>query len=97
MTHSTAGAGPDATVSGPPLVTGATGFAGHHLVEHLLQSHPSVAAWANPNGRPIQGAGDRVTWRSVDLLDANAVALDIAELRPAAIYHCAGVPYVAES
>ena len=84
-------------MSGPPLVTGATGFAGHHLVEHLLQSHPSVAAWSNPNGRAISSAGDRVSWRGVDLLDGNAVALAIAELQPAAIYHCAGVPHVGES
>ena len=32
----------------PPLVTGATGFAGSHLLEHLLETEPAVAAWSNP-------------------------------------------------
>ncbi len=31
-----------------PLVTGAAGFAGSHLIEHLLETEPSVAAWSNP-------------------------------------------------
>ena len=84
-------------MSGPPLVTGATGFAGHHLVEHLLQSHPAVAAWSNPNGRPIASDGERVRWRGVDLLDGNAVTHASAQLHPSAIYHCAGVPHVGES
>ena len=84
-------------MSGPPLVTGATGFAGHHLVEHLLQSHPAVAAWSNPNGRPSASDGERVRWRGVDLLDGNAVTHAIAQLHPSAIYHCAGVPHVGES
>ena len=34
-----------------PLVTGAAGFAGSHLIEHLLETEPSVAAWSNPAGR----------------------------------------------
>jgi len=78
-------------------VTGATGFAGRYLVQHLLQSHATVAAWANPHGHPISGADGRIAWRLVDLLDANAVTKAIAELNPSAIYHCAGAPHVAES
>jgi GDP-4-dehydro-6-deoxy-D-mannose reductase len=79
---------------GPPLVTGATGFAGRHLVEHLLAFEPSVAAWANPSGQ--QPPDDsRVQWRAVDLLDRAAVVEAIADLAPAAIYHCAGFADVA--
>jgi GDP-4-dehydro-6-deoxy-D-mannose reductase len=63
------------------LVTGAGGFAGSHLVEHLSPSH-RVVAW---------------TRQTVDLLDRNRVRAAIRELRPAQIYHCAGVPHVAES
>ena len=63
------------------LVTGAGGFAGSHLVEHLSPSHP-VVAW---------------TRQTVDLLDRDRVRAAIRELRPAQIYHCAGVPHVAES
>ena len=35
------------TAQGVPLVTGASGFAGSHLLEHLLLSHDRVAGWAN--------------------------------------------------
>ena len=53
-----------------PLVTGAAGFAGSHLLEHLLETEPSVAAWSNPAGRPPGQTDRRVLWRAVDLLDA---------------------------
>jgi GDP-4-dehydro-6-deoxy-D-mannose reductase len=85
-------------VAGLPLVTGATGFAGSHLLDALLEDNPAVAAWANPGGRPLpSGAGAGVQWRRVDLLDASAVARELASLQPAVIYHCAGVPHVAGS
>ena len=63
------------------LVTGAAGFAGSHLVEHLSSS-PNVVAW---------------TRETVDLLDRDRVRAAIRDLRPTHIYHCAGVPHVAES
>ncbi len=64
------------------LVTGARGFAGSHLVEHLRKSGTVVTAW----GR-----------QEVDLLDRHAVLCAIAELKPAVVYHCAGVAHVGES
>lgn len=67
---------------GPLLVTGASGFAGRHLADHLEAQGETVARW------------DR---RSLDLLDRDAVRTQVAALRPAAIYHCAGAPHVAES
>jgi GDP-4-dehydro-6-deoxy-D-mannose reductase len=80
-----------------PLVTGATGFAGSHLLEQLLGDLPAVAAWANPAGRPIANADPRIAWDAVDLLDRNAVASAILRLRPSAIYHCAGSAHVGDS
>jgi GDP-4-dehydro-6-deoxy-D-mannose reductase len=68
-------------VSNVVLVTGAGGFAGSHLVEHLSVSQ-QVVAW---------------TRQTVDLLDRDRVRAAIRGLRPAQIYHCAGVPHVAES
>jgi GDP-4-dehydro-6-deoxy-D-mannose reductase len=70
------------------LVTGANGFAGSHLVEHLSRrSHQEKAAL------------NVVAWNRerVDLLDRDRVRAAIHDLRPAQIYHCAGVPHVAES
>ncbi len=85
-------------MGGPPLVTGATGFAGSHLVDHLLEHESRVAAWAHVRGREPHLAGDsRVVWESVDLLDRTAVARALAALRPSVIYHCGGIAHVGES
>jgi GDP-4-dehydro-6-deoxy-D-mannose reductase len=85
-------------VAGRPLVTGATGFAGSHLLEELLQTHPSVAAWANPGGLALPVESDaRIEWHKVDLLDPHAVTDALASLRPDAIYHCAGLAHVGAS
>jgi len=78
-------------VSDVVLVTGAGGFAGSHLVEHLR---------ASPTHRSGEGGSPSlVAWtrQTVDLLDRDRVNAAIRELRPAQIYHCAGVPHVAES
>ena len=84
-----------ATREGGPLVTGATGFAGGHLVDRLLLSHDEVNAWAHAQ---VPSATDsRVRWRAVDLTDRGAIETALAESRPGVIYHCAGLPHVAES
>ena len=76
---------------GPPLVTGATGFAGSHLVDHLLEREPRVAAWGHAGGRDTPAAGDgRVVWSRLDIVDTDAMAAALDALRPSAIYHCAG-------
>ena len=64
------------------LVTGARGFAGSHLVEHLRQSGVHVTPWAR---------------QGVDLLDREAVRRAIATLKPDVVYHCAGVAHVGQS
>ena len=75
-----------------PLVTGATGFAGGHLVEHLLEQAPQVAAWGHAGGRELPARSDeRVSWSAVDVTDADAVTGALERLRPSAIYHCAGI------
>jgi GDP-4-dehydro-6-deoxy-D-mannose reductase len=66
----------------PVLVTGARGFAGRHLVEHLESSGADVTKW---------------TRESVDLLDGKAVARAIADVRPSVVYHCAGAAHVGQS
>lgn len=78
-------------MTGLPLVTGATGFAGRHLIA-ALTAHGPVHAWGRPGGHPIPDAPQaNVQWRAVDLLDAAAVHEAIASARPSAIYHCAGI------
>jgi GDP-4-dehydro-6-deoxy-D-mannose reductase len=85
-------------VSAPPLVTGAAGFAGGHLVDALLTRGPHVAAWGHRGGSSAPQATDgRVNWAEIDVLDRDAVRRALAEVRPSAIYHCAGVAHVGEA
>jgi GDP-4-dehydro-6-deoxy-D-mannose reductase len=84
-------------VPGPILVTGATGFAGGHLLEHLIGLGRTVAGWSNPGGQQPADIHADVDWRAIDLLDREAVAAALAELQPSAIYHCGGVADVGGS
>jgi GDP-4-dehydro-6-deoxy-D-mannose reductase len=79
-------------VSGPPLVTGATGFAGSHLVDQLLEENPRVAAWGHAGGRAVPDSRqDRIAWSSVDLLDIDDVTRALGAAAPSSIFHCAGI------
>ena len=76
-------------MAGLPLITGAAGFAGGHLVERLVSRGGSVIAWAHRGGaQPAVSAS--VTWAAVDLLDREALRTALAAARPSVIYHCAG-------
>ena len=81
---------------GPVLVTGATGFAGSHLVDHLLGLGERVAGWARAERHPHL-PDPRVAWQDVDVLDRHAVANAIRDLRPRTVFHLAGLPHVGES
>jgi GDP-4-dehydro-6-deoxy-D-mannose reductase len=77
------------------LVTGAAGFAGGHLVQHLLQFEPAVSAWGSRSTPPP--IDPRVEWRAIDVLDRDAVVRAIDDARPSIVYHCAGVADVGGS
>ena len=72
-----------------PLITGATGFAGGHLLAYLSSRGIRAHAWGH-RAKPAPGDG-AATWTAVDLLDRRAVRAALDASRPSAIYHCAGV------
>lgn len=82
---------------GIPLVTGATGFAGSHMLEELLRTTPAVAAWSNPRGNAAPTDDTKIQWRAVNLLDRGAVVEAIDALKPSVVYHCAGAADVGTS
>jgi GDP-4-dehydro-6-deoxy-D-mannose reductase len=79
------------------LVTGATGFAGSHLLDLLADEGAPLAAWCRPGGQPPGEGATHIRWTAVDLLDRDAVARAIGALRPAVVYHCAGAANVGHS
>jgi GDP-4-dehydro-6-deoxy-D-mannose reductase len=84
--------GPDH--QGPVLVTGASGFAGGHLLELLTGRHELVA-WSRSTPAPELARLAR--WQQVDLLDRDAVRSAVRDVRPSVVYHLAGVSQVGES
>jgi GDP-4-dehydro-6-deoxy-D-mannose reductase len=64
------------------LVTGGTGFAGSHLVEHLRAAGDDVVALSS---------------RDADLLDAGAARRAVADARPDVVYHLAAQAHVGRS
>ena len=71
------------------LVTGAAGFVGTHLLDRLLANNNSIVGWYRP-GSDVNRLRSGVKWAGVELLDREAVAEAIAQVRPAAVYHLAG-------
>jgi GDP-4-dehydro-6-deoxy-D-mannose reductase len=85
-------------VQRPVLVTGAAGFAGSHLLDLLRSRGERVEAWSRPDTpAEFQPVTEGVRWKDVELLDPAAVRGALADLRPGAIYHCAGAAHVGQS
>jgi len=78
------------------VVTGATGFAGSHLLDLLTAGGTEVHALARAGGQPPQPR-DGVRWTTLNLLDAGAVERALRETRPSVIYHCAGQAHVEDA
>jgi GDP-4-dehydro-6-deoxy-D-mannose reductase len=77
------------------LITGATGFAGRHLVDASLAAGDEVVALARAAG--VRSWPDGVTPAAVDLLDADRTRAAIAAARPDVVYHLAALASVARS
>lgn len=80
-------------MQGVPLITGATGFAGGHLLDRLTSQGTDVQALARPGGQSAV-ARRGVRWVAADLADRDTVRRMIDDTRPSIIYHCAGLAEV---
>lgn len=84
------------------FITGAGGFAGGHLVRHLLQQPdltPAdiVAGVFQPPGHNSALDPLNIPQRQLDLCDAAAVHTAIADIRPDLVFHLAALADVAQS
>jgi nucleoside-diphosphate-sugar epimerase len=68
------------------LVTGSSGFIGHHLAQELARQGAQVTGW---DIRPPRPGSAGVQHRTVDLLDAPVAKQALVELAPEAIVHLA--------
>lgn len=83
------------------LITGITGFAGSHLAEYILSSHPGVEVFGIVRWRsrmdnilPIQ---DKIELREADLKDMVSLRSVLAEVKPDRIFHLAAQSFVPTS
>lgn len=74
------------------FVTGATGFAGKHLVNDLLNAGHSVFALTR-SAASVEKLSCHVTPITGDLLDGDSLKKAVAEAAPDVVYHLAGQAY----
>ena len=78
------------------LVTGLTGFAGSHLLEHLLKKENKVyGTYLSDSG--LGNLGEKATLRRIDLTEKEEVYSLIEEVKPNLIYHLAAMSSPAKS
>lgn len=80
------------------FITGATGFAGSHLVDQLLaQGHHILALVHEATSHQGLPVHEKVEPVAGDLLDPDGLASSVAASRPDLIFHLAGQAYPARS
>jgi GDP-4-dehydro-6-deoxy-D-mannose reductase len=74
------------------VITGASGFVGGHLVDHIRRAAPDVtlAGIVRPHGGAVIPFAAGLRLIEADLADPTGVRAALAELRPDAIVHLAG-------
>lgn len=87
------------------VVTGASGFAGSHLLDLLANDREiDLVAWRRPRShRAAERAAwrapldRRLAWEEIDILNRSTVRTALARTRPDVVYHCAGAAHVGQS
>ncbi|MCB9478546.1 MAG: GDP-mannose 4,6-dehydratase [Deltaproteobacteria bacterium] len=76
------------------LVTGAAGFAGSHLVDHLLAEGDEIGALVLPSDKLLPEHRDRVRRFDGDIVRLEDAEAAIGEFQPEVVYHLAGIAFV---
>lgn len=71
------------------LVTGANGFAGQHLIRHLLQVESDAAIYGTVYHADPATLPDHVSYHAIDLTDEADTTALIADIKPDIIFHLA--------
>lgn len=79
------------------LVTGASGFVGSHLVEHLVALGHEVFGTASSDGSWLSDVIGTENVRLIDLTNQDEVFSMVEELKPEWIFHLAAMAFVGES
>ena len=80
------------------LVTGATGFVGNYLVNHLLQSGDEVCGtYIVVNGLSDVGKVDGCRYVECDVTNEKLAQQLIADFQPDVVYHLAAIAFVPEA
>src|SRR5262245_56492688 len=72
------------------LVTGASGFIGHHLLERLEAAGAEVHAVSRRPPPAEAATGGRAKWWQADLVDTSAAEILLARVEPEIVVHLAG-------
>ena len=73
------------------LITGAGGYLGRRLLEHLKQHQPDWQLIATSRRTPFAQASTQLLWQPLDVSDRTAVMAAFAAHRPHAVVHLAAV------
>lgn len=79
------------------LVTGAAGFVGKFLIEHLLACGDTVIASDHNLPAEHERVKSAVNWINLNICDPNSVQQTIKQHEPDIIYHLAGIAFVPEA
>lgn len=80
------------------LVTGATGFVGNYLVNHLLQSGDEVCGtYIVIDGVADSGKVDGCKYVECDVTDEKSAKQLVADFQPDVVYHLAAIAFVPEA